>query len=440
MNESRSLRLRGHRGHMGFGVLFALLFILLAVAPSHPAHAGAITGWKWSSIGPEPDCCFFGGGETGRTTAVAVNPTNGDDIWIGTAGGGVWHSTDGGGHWAPMSDDQASLAIGSLALAGCSVSGCSTVYAGTGENAIRRDTYYGAGLLVGTVASKIAWTLHNGGPTFDFTHGSIYNVVLDRTTSGGTQVLYIALSSGVTASASESTVTAPPPLGGYGIYKSTDNAATWTRLTIPGTAASDRPTDLEIDRTDHNVLYAGFLSLGIFKSLDGGATWCPLNPGIPRPLGCSATAGFGLPNPHAPTLAGFEDFDHVEIDIYRGDHNHLYATFGQCPDRLVQDCAPLVFESVNAGLTWSERFLGSQKPTKCDAGRCSGGPNAGDICTAANQATDCPAGTCACDIDCPRGYSRYMHGLTISPTDPNTIYVTGFHLCESDNNGKDFFK
>jgi uncharacterized repeat protein (TIGR01451 family) len=425
---------------MGFGVLFALLFILLAVAPSHPAHAGAITGWKWSSIGPEPDCCFFGGGETGRTTAVAVNPTNGDDIWIGTAGGGVWHSTDGGGHWAPMSDDQASLAIGSLALAGCSVSGCSTVYAGTGENAIRRDTYYGAGLLVGTVASKIAWTLHNGGPTFDFTHGSIYNVVLDRTTSGGTQVLYIALSSGVTASASESTVTAPPPLGGYGIYKSTDNAATWTRLTIPGTAASDRPTDLEIDRTDHNVLYAGFLSLGIFKSLDGGATWCPLNPGIPRPLGCSATAGFGLPNPHAPTLAGFEDFDHVEIDIYRGDHNHLYATFGQCPDRLVQDCAPLVFESVNAGLTWSERFLGSQKPTKCDAGRCSGGPNAGDICTAANQATDCPAGTCACDIDCPRGYSRYMHGLTISPTDPNTIYVTGFHLCESDNNGKDFFK
>jgi hypothetical protein len=91
MNESPSLRLRGRLGHRGFGVLFALLFILLAVAPSRPAHAGAILGWKWSSIGPEPECCWgpYPGGETGRTTAIAVNPQNPDDIWIGTAGGGA---------------------------------------------------------------------------------------------------------------------------------------------------------------------------------------------------------------------------------------------------------------------------------------------------------------------------------------------------------------
>ena len=68
----------------------------------------------------------------------------------------MWHSTDGGATWAPKSDDQPSLAIGSLALAGCGANGCLSIYAGTGENAIRRDTYYGKGLLVGSVDPDIA--------------------------------------------------------------------------------------------------------------------------------------------------------------------------------------------------------------------------------------------------------------------------------------------
>src|SRR5678816_556764 len=99
------------------------------------------------------------------------------------AGGGVWHSVNGGKNWSPMTDDQASLAIGSIVLAGCTTGGCNQVYAGTGENAIRRDTYYGAGLLIGTVnGASYVWTLRDGKPLLDFTHGSIYNVVLDPNT------------------------------------------------------------------------------------------------------------------------------------------------------------------------------------------------------------------------------------------------------------------
>jgi hypothetical protein len=116
-------------------MLLFVVVLALALAPSRPAQGSPIIGWKWSSIGPEPDCCFFDGGETGRTTAIAVNPQNPDDVWIGTANGGVWHLS--GGKWFPMSDDQASLAIGSLALTGCNSTGCSKIYAGTGENAIR---------------------------------------------------------------------------------------------------------------------------------------------------------------------------------------------------------------------------------------------------------------------------------------------------------------
>src|SRR5262245_13158158 len=277
----------------------ALACLVVVAALVHPAFP-VITGSKWVAMGPAPDWQFFPGGETGRATTIAINPFSGQDVWIGTAGGGVWHSSDSGGSWSPMADDQASLAIGSIALAGCSAGGgstpprCDTTYVGTGENAIRRDTYYGAGLLIGSNSGvgPIAWTKVDGAPKYDFKYGNIYNIVLDPRTSGASRVIYITLSSGVTASASETTVTAPRPKGGYGIFKSVDNGASWN-LAFPG-----RPTDLEIDPNNPDILYAGMLNLGIFKSIDAGATWCPLDSGLSQPPGCTnSTFNSKLPNP-----------------------------------------------------------------------------------------------------------------------------------------------
>src|ERR1041385_3713048 len=102
----------------------ALVLFLAILAAARPAQGGIISGYKWYPMGPAPSFQFFPGGETGRATAVAVNPANAQDVWVGTAGGGVWHSVNGGVNWTPMTDDQASLAIGSIALAGCSIGGC----------------------------------------------------------------------------------------------------------------------------------------------------------------------------------------------------------------------------------------------------------------------------------------------------------------------------
>ncbi len=379
------------------------LFAMMVIGAAVPAGA-AIEGTTWFPIGPAPiDGSPFPGGVSGRASAIAVNPENPDEIWLGTAAGGVWHSRDGGANWKPRSDREDSLAIGAIALDGCTAAGCSAIYAGTGENAIRRDTYYGAGLLIGEVSEfeTISWTQRTGFP-FDFRFASINDVVLDPTTSGASKRIFVTLSSGVTASASGATVPAPAPTGGYGIYRSDDKGVSWSKLTVDG-ANDAKPTDLEMHPGDPNILFAGFLERGVFRSADKGDTWCPLNAGIPQPPDCR---GLTLTLPDVGTTT----FDHVEIAIAPGDPQIVYATFGMCRDALMQSCRPAVFRSEDGGTSWTLKLAGS--------------PN--DMLLVAHEE---PA----------YGYSRYTHGLAVDPINAE-ILLGGVALWRSTNRGMLFVR
>lgn len=380
---------------------FSLLLICLV--PLQLKSQSIITGINWFPIGPADlsNGQTYGDGRvnvSGRASVIAANPANSNDVWLGTAAGGVWHSTNGGVSWLPMSDNEASLSIGALAVDGCNANGCATVYAGTGENSIRRDTYYGMGLLVGENSGGeipiFLWTLK--GSQF-FSLASINNVILDPTTSGATKRIFVSLSSGVTASATESTMTAPAPPSGYGIYESNDKGDNWTKLTIPG-ADGFKPTDLQMDPTNPQILYAGFMGRGIFKTTDGGANWCPLNPGIPRPPGCKNTSG--LPDPTTST------FDHVQLAISRTNAANpavLYVIFGNCPDPIGNGplfggaCSPPIFKSTDDSKTWTQT-----------------------------------------NATAPSSYSRYTHALAIHPSNTSTIYYGGLQLFESTNSGQTF--
>jgi photosystem II stability/assembly factor-like uncharacterized protein len=383
--------------------MIRILRLLPAIAlfASAADAATTINGNTWFPVGPAPTTNGQAYGSPsrvdvgGRSGPIAVNPSNGNEIYLGTANGGVWHTTDGGTHWRPMSDQLEALAIGALVLDGCSAAACSRVFAGTGENAIRRDTYRGAGLYIGQETggefSEWVWTQKGAN---EFRNGSINNIILQ-----GASTILVTLSSGQTASASESTVTAPAPPQGYGIYRSTDGGDHWSKLSVSGSNDA-KPTSLVQDPQAADTLYAGFLGRGVFKSTNGGTSWCPLTPGI-NVGGCAA--GNGLPNPTTTT------FDFVELAIRHpaAQAAVLYASVGVCGDPITADCVAGIYRSDDNGSTWTQK----QAPIASSSGIVGG---------------------------CPRQYTRYTHVLKIDPGNANTVYLGGHSLCRSTDSGQNF--
>ncbi len=114
-------------------------------SPSNSPFAGL----TWKPIGPQPTqpASSASGPTSGPVTAIAVDPgdASGNSVFLAAAQGGVWKTTNGGQNWLPLTDDQPSLAMGSLAIA---PSNDKIIYAGTGEEVGDGfDAYYGVGVL-----------------------------------------------------------------------------------------------------------------------------------------------------------------------------------------------------------------------------------------------------------------------------------------------------
>src|SRR5574341_936254 len=146
---------------------------------------------KWEALGPMPitngNTGTLSRPVSGRATAVALDPAydgvNKRTVYVGTAQGCVWRSRDNGATWTPLIDDQASLAVGSLAI---DPANPNVIYAGTGEGNASADCYYGAGLLK-SIDGGGAWRLIAGpvsttAPQFPaFQNAAIMHIAIDPT-------------------------------------------------------------------------------------------------------------------------------------------------------------------------------------------------------------------------------------------------------------------
>src|SRR5271154_122248 len=147
------------------------------VSRSHAAHPDSPTpssAGGWVPLGPVPLASDATGDGfqnynqvSGRATAVAIDPADpsGNTVFIGGGEGGVWKSTNGATGiaddvtWTPVTDDQATLSIGSIAIQpGNSNSAQSVVLAGTGEADNSADSYFGLGILRSADGGN-TWTL-----------------------------------------------------------------------------------------------------------------------------------------------------------------------------------------------------------------------------------------------------------------------------------------
>lgn len=247
----------------------APLPLAAAMAPVDPLRA------NWTPMGPlaVPNGQTYGGARvliSGRVTAIAPHPVNGDNIFIGTSRGGVWRTTDGGATWTPLGDNQPSLAIGAL---GMGTNNPDVLYAGTGEGNVQfystaypfnsaPGVYLGVGVLR-SVNGGVSWTHHAAAL---LANHSFYRIAVDR---GNANRAFAATSKG--------------------LCRTTDGV-NWIALSGGGLPAISATvlacTDVLVDSSDAtgNTVFAAFWKSGIYKSTNALAatpTFTAVTTGLP---------------------------------------------------------------------------------------------------------------------------------------------------------------
>ncbi len=290
-----------------------------APAPSPPSATpvfdrGVVSGLRARNIGSAT--------MSGRISAIAAHNVNGrTTLYVGAASGGVWKSLDGGTTFKPVFDRQPVQSIGAIAV---DPHNWKNIWVGTGEAWTRNSTSIGDGIYKSTDAGEtwqnvglpqseriVRILVHpsNGDIVYACVPGKLWSDSADRgvykTVDGGktwSQVLKGAnLStgcSGLTLDAKNPDVLfaglwdfrrkgwtfrsggdGPTAPSGSGLYRSADGGVTWTALTQaankglpPGPWGR---VEVETAPSDPRVVYALIESAksALYRSGDGGQTW-----------------------------------------------------------------------------------------------------------------------------------------------------------------------
>ena len=233
-------------------------------------------------------------------SSIAIDPVTPSIIYAATWNGGVFKSVDGGGNWVASSG-----AFGWLRCLVIDPATPSTLYAGTGAGVYKSVDSGATWALAGaSVFNSSTWTL--GGTGFNSTSLGITSIAIDPVTpttiyattgmgvlkSVDAGVTWVAMNAGISFAKGLSlySIAIDPftpsiiymggydAFGGIGIYKSIDSGATWAIANIG--LSNKQVQHVSIDPVITSTLYAG-TAAGVFKSMDSGASWQAMNTGIP---------------------------------------------------------------------------------------------------------------------------------------------------------------
>jgi photosystem II stability/assembly factor-like uncharacterized protein len=245
----------------------------------------------------------------GRTSSLAVDPTNPSIIYRGAAGGGVWKSVNGGTTWTPITDNLGNLSIGAIAVA---PSAPATVYVGTGEGVFSVDGIDGIGFIrssdgglnwtlptATTVAKYFDLSVHPTNPKeiLAATSNGVQKSVDGGDTWSRTSVDLVATAvaripgSPRTVLATTWDIASAKRTQTGSVYRSDDGGDTWTKVGGAGVNPFDADTgrmSLAIAPSNVNTVYLLAAAAsgdskscpqdpvdqrGLYRSTDGGKTW-----------------------------------------------------------------------------------------------------------------------------------------------------------------------
>ena len=336
-------------------------------APSPNLSSAHLAALKARGIGP----AIMGG----RVSEFAVDPLKADTFYVGLATGGLWKTDNAGASFTPLFDKQPVASIGAVAVA---PSDPKTLWVGTGEANDRNSSGWGKGVFRST----------NGGETWAqaglAASRSIARIVVhpqDPATAWAAVMgdLWV-------------------PGGERGLFKTTDGGKSW-KAVLKAPAPLDTRVgcgDVVLDPAHPETLYAALYARrrtpwsftygaeasegkdvgGIFKSVDGGATWRKLEKGLPSQTG------------------------RIGLDVSRSQPNLVMAVVQSDEGGTVGIDDVLsrrggVFRSEDGGETWRRTNALNPRPF-------------------------------------------YFSQIRIDPVNPQRVFVLGFMLHVSDDGGQSF--
>lgn len=241
-----------------------------------PSTASTSNYGGWVPLGPAPINSNATGSlndqnygpVTGRATSVVVDPGDptGNTVYLGGAYGGLWKSTNAAASdpaavtWTPLIDQQATLAVGSVAIQPSSNGPSNVVLVGTGEADFSIDSYYGLGILRSADGGS-TWNLIRFGGAEQFSGLAFAKIAFSADNPN------LVVAAAVGAGNDEGATAAAGGISAPGLYTSTDAGQTWT-LALQGVATGIGATSVIYDAASHK--FFAFLQFeGYYVSGDG---------------------------------------------------------------------------------------------------------------------------------------------------------------------------
>ena len=383
----------------------AIVRSIPAGAQHRDAHRGGVLGNtilptdRFQSLGPEP---LNNGGDRngGRVNVIVSDPLDPAVAYFGSDGGGVWKTTnccDEDTTWTPTTDNPLlnSIAIGDLVM---DPADNQTLYAGTGDLRYGSFSFGSSGVLKTT----------DGGATWEVKGADVFDAVYDQ--PAGVFPQYQAIGKVVIDPRDSNNVIVGTKTGIYFSYDAGENwdgpcytngfssqrqdttgllaldRGTYTELVVAiGTRGHNTAVQPDLDQSGANGIYYGTLPV----------SGCPVDfslssrPDNGWPTGTGAGVGFPA-NP----------LGRIDIGVAPSDPDTIYAqvaspqTFGQLG----------VWRTTDGGATWEQR-------------------------SNVNGLTGCFGDW---------GQNWYDQGVSVHPTDPDTLYISTVDLFRSTNGGSTF--